>query len=292
MFVHTIIFTAYDVCTRVNSCKIIFGVDNMYKRYNNDSCERSRPIMGTWCKRDPWCDREEDDRGRRDCWCEREEDDRGQRDCNRRDDERGQRDCDRREDERGRRNCCDHREDEYENNIYINTNIDIDQEATATGGDGGNGGEAEGGGAALASGGLIPIAINELEIEANLDLGLPVDPTLGQNALVAAQPPNGTGTTVSGGDADAEGGDGGNATATNIAEVTVENVIIITGNSDHPMPPIHLGSNGRNMDIKIDKEGNAFVNGKKLDAQNLEDGSKVLIFRDNQVKKEEKKDKK
>lgn len=268
MFVHTIISIAYDICTRVNSCKIIFGVDNMYKRYNNDNCEHSRPIMGTWCRKDPWCDREENERGRRDCWCEREED------------------------ERGRRNCCDHREDEYDNNIYINTNIDIDQEANATGGDGGNGGEAEGGGAALASGGLIPIAINELEIEANLDFGLPVDQALGQDALLTPQPPNGTGTTVSGGDADADGGDGGNATSTNIAEVTVENVIIIAGNSDHPMPPIHLGSNGRNMDIKIDKEGNAFVNGKKLDAQNLEDGSKVLIFRDNQVKKEEKKGKK
>lgn len=249
----------------------------MYRKYNND-CGRTQPIMGTWsCRRDDWCDREEDER---DCkhWCDREEGERGRRDK-----------CHREEGERGCRDRCHREEDENENNIYINTNICIDQEANATAGDGGDGGEAEGGDAAFATGGLVNVAVNEVDIDADIEFPIPGLDANQTEKLQPTQAPE-TNTGAQGGDATGgDGGNGGNATATNVAEVTVENVIIIAGYSDNPVPLINLGSNGKNMDIKIDKEGNAFVNGKKLDSQELGDGSRVLVYRENQVKKEEKK---
>lgn len=259
----------------------------MYRRYTDNNCGRTQPIMGTWsCRRDDWCDREEDERD----WYDREEDERDRRDwCDRKKSKKGCKCwCDCEKDDKCHKDKCHHKKDENDNNIYINTDICIEQEANATGGDGGDGGEAEGGDVAYATGGLVNVAINEVEIEADIEFPIPGLDAAQAEEIQTRQVPE-TNTGAQGGNANANGGDGGNAAATNVAEVTVENVIIITGNSHQPIPLINLGSNGRNMDIKIDKEGNAFVNGKKLDAQELGDGSRVLVYRENNVKKEEKK---
>jgi len=46
-----------------------------------------------------------------------------------------------------------------------------------------------------------------------------------------------------------------------------------------------LNRTDRQVDVKIDENGDTFVNGKKMDEVPLENGTKVFIFRDSESKK-------
>jgi outer membrane lipoprotein SlyB len=45
--------------------------------------------------------------------------------------------------------------------------------------------------------------------------------------------------------------------------------------------------NDRKVDITVDKDGNTLVNGQKMDEQELDNGTKVFIFRNSEAKKSE-----
>jgi len=180
--------------------------------------------------------------------------------------------------------------------------VNIWQNAEANGGDAEGGDGGDGGSAAAAS------AESEGEGDATASASVSVDPNNHGSRPNSNlnQPPEaqslGSITNVE--DAAAKGGDGGNGgdatggdggTATNVAEVEVENVVVIYPNSDGSTPLINLGVNGnnlrRNVDIKVDENGNTFVNGQKRDEQELNDGTKVFIFRNSELKTSKKKDK-
>lgn len=204
-------------------------------------------------------------------------------------------------------NCCnepDIEEDEdvvqsiedvdSDNTIDISTTISISQTATSAGGAGGDGGDGGEGGGASQAYGLIAVAIND--IEAGIDIptvpeALGVDDTVSAEQLQQLQnsrpQQNEDGTTVSGGDANGgAGGAGGDATSVNYASVVVDNVVIINSNvdGDGQYPAYTIGTGNRKLEIKLDENGETFVNGTKMDEQTLGDGTKVLIFRDSKVK--------
>lgn len=204
--------------------------------------------------------------------------------------------------------CCEHPENEEnedvvqsiedvdsDNTIDISTSISISQTATSAGGAGGDGGDGGEGGGASQAYGLIAVAINE--IEAGIEI--PTVPDAlgeGETALSTEQikqlqksrsHQNEDGTTASGGDANGgAGGDGGNATSVNYASVQVDNVVIINSNVDGngQYPAYTIGDGNRKLEIRLDENGETFVNGTKMDEQTLGDGTKVLIFRDSKVK--------
>lgn len=182
----------------------------------------------------------------------------------------------------------DHEDNEEEiiNHIDLRTIVTINQTANSTAGDGGDGGDAEGGDASQASG-LIAISANEIDAELEIPRSAPGVPVNGEpNAAQPLEDPTG----ASGGDATGgDGGNGGSATSSNTASATVdvENVIIIAGSSDGPPPVYTIGTRNRNLEIRVDENGDTFVNGKKMEEQALEDGTKIMIFKDSQVKNSE-----
>ncbi len=197
--------------------------------------------------------------------------------------------CEQEENTGGRRWRCEPEEDEIGNNIYINTKIEIDQDANATGGDGGNGGEAEGGDAAYASDGLVNVALNELEIDADINWPTPLlNEELSKKAEAKPLQEPETNTGATGGDAEANGGDGGSASASNTATVDFDQVVVITINGDTPTTT-RVATNNRNLEIKVNGNGEAFVNGVKMDEKELGDGTKVMVFKENSSIKKEKK---
>lgn len=202
--------------------------------------------------------------------------------------------------------CCEHPENEEnedvvqsiedvdsDNTIDISTTITISQTATSAGGAGGAGGDGGEGGDASQANGLIAVAINE--IEAGIEIPT-VPEALGVEEAVSTEQlqqleksrpqQNEDGTTASGGDANGgAGGAGGDATSLNYASVEVDNVVIINSNVDGngQYPAYTIGTGNRKLEIRVDENGEAFVNGTKMDEQTLGDGTKVLIFRDSKV---------
>ncbi len=203
--------------------------------------------------------------------------------------------------------CCKHPENEEnedvvqsiedvdsDNTIDISTTITISQTATSAGGAGGAGGNGGEGGGASQAYGLIAVAINEIEAA----IEIPTVPDAlgeGEAALGTEQikqlqqsrpQKNEDGITASGGDANGgAGGAGGDATSLNYASVVVDNVVIINSNvdGDGQYPAYTIGTGNRKLEIKVDENGETFVNGTKMDEQTLGDGTKVLIFRDSKV---------
>jgi hypothetical protein len=180
-----------------------------------------------------------------------------------------------------------------DNTIDISTTITISQTATSAGGAGGDGGDGGEGGGASQAYGLIAVAINE--IEAGLELPT-VPEALGLEDTVSSEQlqqlersrpqQSEDGTTATGGDANGgTGGAGGNATSLNYASVVVDNVVIINSNvdGDGQYPAYTIGTGNRKLEIRLDENGETFVNGAKMDEQTLGDGTKVLIFRDSKV---------
>ncbi|MEL7647590.1 MAG: hypothetical protein AAGU76_05825 [Sedimentibacter sp.] len=181
---------------------------------------------------------------------------------------------------------CDREENEEDriNHIDLRTTVSINQTANSTAGDGGDGGDARGGDASQATG-LIAISANEIDAELEIPRSAPGVPVNGETSTV--QPLQEEPTGASGGDAaGGEGGNGGNATSSNTATVSVdvENVVVIANSSDGPPTAFTIGTRNRNLEIRVDENGDTFVNGKKMEEQALEDGTKVMIFKDSQVK--------
>ncbi len=204
-------------------------------------------------------------------------------------------------------------EEQCDTDIKISTSVNICQNAEADGGDanGGDGGFTIGGSAAAAS------AEYELEDGARVAA---IVPRSGLNATVNGNSENENSSNrnllskrssrslttenakalpslldvnadVAIGDAAAIGGDGVNGgTASNSANVTVENVIVVTC-SEIGTPALSIGSNQRRFNINMDENGNTFVNGQQLEKKTLDDGTKVFVFRNSEVKKPKEKNK-
>ena len=196
--------------------------------------------------------------------------------------------------------CCypkPYPKEECENTVNINTSVSICQTANASGGsggDGGYGGSAAGGSASAASAsGEDASAAASASSNAgggsnNGSSGLAPDPTA-QDELLDSESSS---STATGGSATAgSGGDGGNGgiggTASNSASVQVDNMVVICCDGNGPDQTIRLGMNDRKVEITVDKDGNTLVNGQKMDEQELENGTKVFIFRNSEAKKTE-----
>ena len=200
------------------------------------------------------------------------------------------------------------------NDINVITAVNIWQNAEANGGDanGGNGGNAVGGSAAAASAELefeengvgaaaiIPGTGPSVAAKRNTANGTPANGTsarnstaenvealqslLDVNADVAVGDAAAIGGTAIGGDG-GDGGTGGNGgTASNTATVTIDNVVVVVLADVEVDTGLTLGTNQRKLNINMDKNGDTFVNGQKLDEEKLADGTKVLIYRNSEVK--------
>lgn len=184
---------------------------------------------------------------------------------------------------------CHGREDK--NTVHVTTNVSISQRAEANGGNanGGNGGNAGGSAAASAASGenasANSSALNAFVGEPRVSSDDPEpqnDAAIEEESVVSATV--GSATGGNGG----SGGTGGNGgAASNSSAVQVDNMIIICCDGNGPGTAIKLGTNDRKVDITVDQDGNTFVNGKKMDEEELENGTKVFIFRNTEVKKME-----
>lgn len=211
--------------------------------------------------------------------------------------------------------CDKHkRKEESENEIDATTTVNICQNANASGGNGGSGGDggdAYGGSAAAASaeseGGEGDASASATVCENGPDAVQTLrkamaNPNLSEQDLQSLQEllDLQLGASVAIGDAaaaggNATGGNGGNGGAggaggaiTQTASVTVENYVIINAADNLTTPPkMKLGINGKHVEVTMDENGNTFVNGQKMDEQQLDNGTKVFIFRNNEVKKSE-----
>lgn len=74
------------------------------------------------------------------------------------------------------------------------------------------------------------------------------------------------------------GGSGG--LAYNCANIRVNNIVVVLGNSTHMTQPVSFGINGDKLEITTDEEGNTFINGIKMEESALPDGTKVFLFKD------------
>lgn len=96
------------------------------------------------------------------------------------------------------------------------------------------------------------------------------------------------GGSASGGDGGNGGAGGNGGTVEQSVTASIENVIVIECDGINGPPAIRLGQNDRTIDINVDKDGNTLVNGVKMEETELDDGTKVLIVRNNEVKKNSK----
>jgi hypothetical protein len=173
-------------------------------------------------------------------------------------------------------------EEECENNVHVNTTVSITQSADASGGNGGAGGNGGSAASAAASGEDASASASVSISEGLSGNNLVPEPAEAVNTLQEESAATATGGS---------GGDGGNGgiggAATNTASVTIDNVIMICCHGKGPDSAIRLGMNERKVDITVDKDGNTLVNGKKMDEEELENGTKVFIFRNSEAKKTE-----
>lgn len=98
-------------------------------------------------------------------------------------------------------------------------------------------------------------------------------------------------------DGEANGGDGGNArggdggdggdggVVTNVATAVIDNVVVIvTDNEIETDLALGLGLNNKQLDLKVDDKGSVFINGKKMNETQLDNGTKVFVLRDEVTK--------
>jgi len=127
-------------------------------------------------------------------------------------------------------------------------------------------------------------SIEDVDSDNTIDISTTI--TISQTATSAGGAGGAGGDGGEGGDANGgAGGAGGDATSLNYASVEVDNVVIINSNVDGngQYPAYTIGTGNRKLEIRVDENGEAFVNGTKMDEQTLGDGTKVLIFRDSKV---------
>lgn len=75
-----------------------------------------------------------------------------------------------------------------------------------------------------------------------------------------------------------DGGDGGGGTVNNSATVNVENLLVICCDKHNSGSSLSIGTNNRKIDINVDENGNAFINGRKLDGTKLDNGTRVFVI--------------
>lgn len=179
-------------------------------------------------------------------------------------------------------------ERECENTVHVDTNVSISQTAKANGGNanGGNGGSAGGSAAASAASGENASANSTASVTLGEGLsGGPEDPEPRQDgeALQEESTASASVGSATGGSGGAGGTGGNGGTASNAASVQVDNMIIVCCDGKGPGTALKLGTNDRKIDVTVDRDGNTYVNGKKMDEEVLENGTKVFIFRNSEA---------
>jgi len=209
----------------------------------------------------------------------------------------------------GSNRCCcpkpPHEEETCENVVNINTSVQVTQsnQADANGGSGGSGGSAA---AAAAIGERNEVEAeacsstkteNEVENETESESEINSKKLAAEAADVAPEDAEAledlegtnTQTVAASGGSGGEGGRGGEVSQSNSASITIDNVnvIVLACNTDigGSCPALTLNRGDRQLDLKIDEDGNTFVNGKKMEEVALENGTKVFVFRDSENKK-------
>lgn len=194
--------------------------------------------------------------------------------------------------------------DDPENVVNINTNISVNQSnvAEANGGNGGSGGSAAAGSASSIATGegdsSTDLRVNS-ETETNGTQKVPGDnasPAAAADETGAAEQDKvnplqdvaavATESTATGG-AGGAGGAGGGVTATqsNDSSITVENcnVVIVASKDVDLYPPTTVSVGGsRQLDIKVNEKGEAFVNGQKMEERTVPGGTTVYVYHDSQ----------
>lgn len=198
-------------------------------------------------------------------------------------------------------------EDECENTVNIWTNICVNQsnKVEANGGDGGAGGSSTAGSASsvATSGGE---ASNTQKINTATDAARPPkgpDPNGIKPAAddetesieeeeVSTLEDVGNVTTTSASTA-GDGGEGGrggevSATQSNNAEINVDNtnVIILSCNGQYPPTGLNIGGGSRQLDIRVNEQGETFINGQKMEERNMPDGTRVYVFHSSENSKQ------
>ncbi len=193
-------------------------------------------------------------------------------------------------------NCCPPRPTpaDCRNSVNIITKISVNQSnnADSSGGDGGAGGSAavsqaasaaNGEGANSSASAASGIA-QESEELAQAVPGTP-DPAL-ENLGILPDPVTVSAVigTTSGGSGGGGGAGGENSsTQSNSSTITVENMNVIILACDHSTDPsVSLGVNNRKLDIRVDENGDTYLNGEKMDEKDLGNGTKVFIFRNSE----------
>jgi len=207
----------------------------------------------------------------------------------------------------GSNRCCCPKpppEDEKcENVVNINTSVQVTQsnQADANGGSGGSGGSAAAAGAigerneveaeACSSTKTENEVENETESEINSKKLATEAADVAPEDAEALEDLEGTNTqtVAASGGSGGEGGRGGEVSQSNSASITIDNVnvIVLACNTDigGTSPALTLNRGDRQLDLKIDEDGNTFINGKKMEEVALENGTKVFVFRDSENKK-------
>lgn len=193
-----------------------------------------------------------------------------------------------------------------ENHIDLSTNISITQTNNNSGGDGGDGGDSGNavGGAATAQSvsakstgdGNVDVSVTA-STKTDVSDSDPFRDLAGADSETKDLDTDGGGinTTATGGAAvgglgGAGGSGGAGGTASNAVSIEVNNTVVIScgyNGPDGPPPAYTVGMKDRKLDIKIDEEGNAFINGKKMESEPLEDGTKIFILRNSETQKAE-----
>ncbi len=86
-----------------------------------------------------------------------------------------------------------------------------------------------------------------------------------------------------GGQGGSPGGDGGDAQATQNATAVIQNYTIINCGGDllggHGGKTFTLDVDKQKTELRIDENGDIYVNGEKMDAKDLGEGAKVFVFK-------------
>lgn len=93
---------------------------------------------------------------------------------------------------------------------------------------------------------------------------------------------------------DITGGAQSNTSTIDATQVSVFVVVPIIDSFDTDIPingaanQYRVAAGGQNMDIQVNGDGTAFVNGEKVEESELGDGTRVFIYRNNKIEKDQK----
>lgn len=177
--------------------------------------------------------------------------------------------------------------------INICNSITMTQSSSANGGSGGNGGSngnasssASASAAAADRGGTAIAANTEIIGSESEDTAAETAQPAGQEENLLQADPSASASATSGaatiGSAGAGGAGGAGGVSANSATAEINNVVVLSYGGSGAAPGFQIGLNEKKLDIRIDEDGTAYVNGKKMKESQLENGTKVFIFNDSQ----------